>query len=79
MLADLCASMLQKKCSDIPPLTGVTDIVITSKNRCKFLVDKSQNFKLGDTVHIEGYGIYYVSCLKRNDNDYIYATRTRKL
>ena len=79
MLADLCASMLQKKCSDIPPLRGVTDIVITSKNRCKFLVDKSQNFKLGDTVHIAGHGTYYVSCLRRNDNDYIYATRTRKL
>ena len=78
MLSDLCEHMLQKNRSDIPPLEGVEDFVVTSKNRCKFLVDNRQKFKLGEMIHIAGYGTYYVSCTRRHKNDYIYATRTLK-
>ena len=79
MLSDLCQHLLQKNRSDIPPLENVHDFVVTSKNGCKFLVDECQKFKLNDIVHIAGHGTYYVSSTRRHENDYIYATRTRKL
>lgn len=79
MLSDLCQHLLQKKRTDIPPLEGVVDFVVTSKNRCKFLVDKRKKFRLNEIVHIAGHGTYYVSCNRRQNNDYIYATRTRKI
>lgn len=77
MLSDLCQHLLKKNRSDIPPLMGVQDFVVTSKNRCKFLVDKKEKLKINDIVHIAGHGTYYISCIRRHDNAYIYATKTR--
>ena len=79
MLSDLCQHLLQKNRSDISPVEGIVDFVVTSKNRCKFLVHNRQKFKLGEMINIAGHGTYYVSCIRRHENDYIYATRTRKL
>ncbi len=77
MLSDLCQHLLQKNRTNIPALEDVEDFVVTSKKRCKFLVDKRQKFKVGDMVYIANHGTYYISCIRRHDNAYIYATKTR--
>lgn len=77
MLSDLCQHFLKKSRTDIPVLEEVQDFVITSKKRCKFLVDNRQKFQVGDIVHISGYGTYYISCTQNRKNAYIYATKTR--